>query len=109
MSQRLNAMCSMPVILMSSTYVPRPWISRGSSRRLTRSPISLGRTGVAVAMATSRLSATMFRGVLDRVDDVLIAGAAAEVAGDAFANLLLARRRLSCSRLTADMIMPGVQ
>src|SRR4029079_10907449 len=30
----------------------------------------------------------------NRVDDVLIAGTAAEVAGDAFANLLLARRRV---------------
>src|SRR3954470_4310588 len=28
-------------------------------------------------------------GVLDRVDDVLVAGAAAQIAGDAFANLLL--------------------
>ena len=34
------------------------------------------------------------RGVLNGVDDVLVAGAAAEVAGDALANLLLARRRV---------------
>ena len=40
------------------------------------------------------LSAAVFRGVLNGVDDVLIAGAAAEVAGDAVANLLLARRRI---------------
>ena len=33
------------------------------------------------------------RGVLDGVDDVLVAGAAAEVTGDAFADLLLGRLR----------------
>ena len=50
----------------------------------------------------------LVRGVLDGVDDVLVAGAAAEVAGDALADL--AARSASgcrCSRLTADMIMPG--
>ena len=36
MSLRLNAMCCMPTIFTSSTKVPRPWIRRGSSRRLTR-------------------------------------------------------------------------
>ena len=33
-------------------------------------------------------------GVLNGVDDVLVAGAAAEVAGDAFADLALGRRRV---------------
>ena len=52
----------------------------------------------------------LLRGVLDGVDDVLVAGAAAEVAGDALADLLLGRASgCRCSRLTADMIMPGVQ
>ena len=32
--------------------------------------------------------------MLDGVDDVLIAGAAAEIAGDAFANLAIGRRRV---------------
>jgi hypothetical protein len=40
---------------------------------------------------------------------VLIARAAAEVAGDALADLLLGRIGILVSRLTADMIMPGVQ
>src|SRR5688572_16081621 len=40
------------------------------------------------------LSATVLRGVLDRVDDVLVAGATAEVAGDAVADLLFTRRRI---------------
>ena len=55
-------------------------------------------------------STSLPRGVLNGVDDVLVAGAAAEVAGDALADLA-ARSAcgLSFSRLTADMIMPGVQ
>src|SRR4029077_7101288 len=63
---------------------------RGSSRRLTRSPTSFGRTGVA-GMVTS--SSPFFDGMLNRVDDVLVAGAATEIAGDAFTYLALRRRR----------------
>ena len=37
---------------------------------------------------------TSCRGVLNGVDDVLVAGAAAEVAGDALADLPLRRRRV---------------
>ena len=84
----------MPVILMSSTYVPRPWISRGSSRRLTRSPINLAGQAMRLPWLAHCLSATVLRGVLDRVDDVLVAGATAEVAGDAVADLLFTRRRI---------------
>ena len=40
--------------------------------------------------ATAMIVTSCLRGVLNGVDDVLVAGAAAEVAGDAFANLLLA-------------------
>src|SRR4029077_17727526 len=35
----------------------------------------------------------IFRGVLDRVDDVLVAGAAAQIPGDALADLPLGWRR----------------
>src|SRR5471032_1089028 len=56
---------------------------RGSSRRLTRWPTSFGKTGV-IGIG---LSPDVFpSGVLNGVDDVLVAGAAAEIAGDAFAN-----------------------
>src|SRR4051794_38498281 len=54
---------------------------RGSSRRFVRWPTSFGKTG-EMAM---RLP--LVRGVLNCVDDVLVAGAAAEVPGEAFADL----------------------
>ena len=84
--------------------MPCPWIRRGSSRRLTRSPTSFGRTGDANALlcpgivagrgcggVSGTVSRRTRRRVLHRVDDVLIAGAAAEVAVQPVANLLLAR------------------
>src|SRR3954468_2155235 len=61
---------------------------RGSSRRLTRWPTSFGNTG-DVGIRLSLVS-----GALDGVDDVLVAGAAAEVAGDTLADLALRRRRI---------------
>ena len=48
-------------------------------------------------------------GILDGVDDVLVAGATAQVAGDAFADSCSVGLGFSFSRLTPDMIMPGVQ
>src|SRR6185295_9723540 len=62
----------------------------GSSRRLTRSPTSFGRTGVAGMVISS---SPFFGGVLDRVDDVLVAGAAAQIPRDALADLPLGWRR----------------
>src|SRR5262249_2811420 len=62
---------------------------RGSSRRLTRSPTIFGNTGDA-GMVTS--SSAFFDGVLNGVDDVLIAGAATEIAGETRADLELRRR-----------------
>ena len=45
----------------------------------------------------------------DRLDDVVVAGAAAEIALEPLAHLALARVQLCFSRSTALMIMPGVQ
>ena len=59
---------------------------------------------------SSAMAYLLARGVLNGVDDVLVAGAAAEVAGDAFADLALGRRRVVLAAAsTAAMIMPGVQ
>jgi hypothetical protein len=46
---------------------------------------------------------------LDGLDDVLVAGAAAEVAFEALPDLLLRRVGFSFRRLMEAMIMPGVQ
>ena len=47
-SLRLKVRCCMPAISTSSPSVPRPWIRRGSSRRLTRWPTSFGRTDATI-------------------------------------------------------------
>src|SRR5690242_18724609 len=68
----------MPGILMSSTYVAVPVIRRGSSRRRMRLPTSFSVfviVGVAMGLCSNRLG----RGS-HGVDDVLISGAAAQVA-----------------------------
>src|SRR5436190_18227255 len=59
-------------------------MKRGSSRRLTLAPISF-----AVAMTASLLRRHRLGGVLDGLDDVVVARAAAEVALELVANLLL--------------------
>ena len=49
------------------------------------------------------------RRVLHGVDDVLVAGATAEVALEAVADLFVARIGVALEKLVAAMIMPGVQ
>jgi hypothetical protein len=51
----------------------------------------------------------VLRGGLHRLDDVVVARAAAEVAGQGVADLGLARVGLRFSRSTEAMIIPGVQ
>src|SRR6478672_3820151 len=58
---------------------------RGSSRRLTRVPTSLGISAVVIALTPALrgrhgFAALLSGGVLNRIDNVLVAGAAAEVA-----------------------------
>src|SRR5581483_932286 len=84
MSLRLKPRCSMPASLMSSTYVARPWMSRGSSRRLTRAPISLGSLEDTLATGSPPAGRPLYG-----LDDVLVAGAAAEVTREPLANLAL--------------------
>src|SRR5687768_17588454 len=63
---------------------------RGSSRRLTRWPTSFGSTGAAIASSESESGLSdLVRRVLDGIDDVLVARAAAEVAGDRLADFSL--------------------
>src|SRR5690242_5832101 len=85
-SLRRKARCSIPGSLMSSTYVALPWMRRGSSRRLMRSPTSFGRIGRSIVV----IALSLLCRVLDGIDDVLVARAAAEVPADALPNLGLA-------------------
>src|SRR5258707_8544468 len=96
---------SWPGRLTSSMYSPWPRMNRGSSLRLTEWPMpptsgvvwrvsvvmsafpSTGRDGLAVYRCGGALVHRPGR-LLDRLDDVHVAGAAAEVAGDPLADLL---------------------
>ena len=77
---------------MSSTYRPSPVISRRSSTRLARLPsISMAITclpGSRCSEPRTPVRMTRRRGT-DRGDDVLVAGAAAEVALDGVADLVI--------------------
>src|SRR6266540_5124929 len=75
----------------SSIYVPLPRMKRGSSLRLTEDPIPWNvASGTAGLLAGdgARVAQHRRRG-LDRLHDVHVAGAAAEVARDAPADLLV--------------------
>src|SRR5262250_1191108 len=75
---------------MSSTYVPWPRRKRGSSFLLTEwpmPPISAGVFGVILCSSF----ALFRRGVLISLNDVDVAGAAAQIARNGVANLALGR------------------
>src|SRR6202035_1156856 len=82
---RRNAACNKPGSSTSSMNKALPVSSRRSSLRLTGSP------NVRVDMASV---SHPLRGRHDRVDDILVAGAAAQVAGKRLAYLVLGRRRI---------------
>src|SRR5262245_46383692 len=99
---------SWPGRLTSSMYSPLPRMKRGSSLRLTEWPMPPISAGVCRISVISRLRADGLgraggrRGhcpqlagrLLDRLHDVHVAGAAAEVAADPVADLLLRRVRV---------------
>src|SRR5687768_8528618 len=72
-------------------------MKRASSTRLTLCPIPRTPFPVVAIAAPSdrRAGAHALAGRLDRLDDVLVAGAAAEVAADRPSDLLLRRRRVA--------------
>src|SRR5580692_10866898 len=78
----------MPGILMSSTYVAVPVINRGSSRRRIRLPTSVSCLVRVVAMG---LRSSCFRRGFHGVDDMLIAGTAADVTLQALPDFCLSR------------------
>src|ERR1700757_2001356 len=86
--ERTNAACSIPGSLMSSTYRPAPVRMRGSSERLMLAPVY--RSAAIAVMAPPRSAPPgALGGQQDAVDDALVAGAAADVAGQRLADLLL--------------------
>src|SRR5688572_26109807 len=80
------AACSMPGSLKSSVYLPRPVMSEGSSRRLIEEPMIPGMDSTPFLAGAG----DGFYGF----DDVVVPGAAAKVALQALANLLLRRVRI---------------
>src|SRR6266446_301985 len=88
----------MPGSFKSSTYWPRPVMNRGSSRRLIDFPNR--RSGATVAMAsTSLLPGHVLGGPLDRLDDVVVARAPAEVALELVTDQLLGRPGIALEHL----------
>src|SRR6266850_2929 len=88
----------MPGSFTSSTYVPRPVMNRGSSRRLLAFPNS--RPSVTVAIAAPLLLRRHVLGrPLDRLHDVVVTRAPAEVALELVADLLLRRLRVALEDL----------
>jgi hypothetical protein len=57
----------------------------------------------------SRGAARLRGGGLDRLDDALVAGAAAEDGGEALTNLGLGRSGIGLEQISAVSSMPGVQ
>src|SRR5262245_60783991 len=81
---RTIAACSMPCTLRSSVYLPRPVMSDASSRRLIEEPMIPGMDRLLGAGDGP-----------NGLDDVVVAGAAAEVALEPFADLLLRGMRIA--------------
>src|SRR5271166_3630214 len=86
---RTKATSIVPGNLMSDTNSPRPWRCRSSSLRSSDAPIPYWSLGIR------RLLADLLRGLRNRGDDVGVAGAAADVAGEAVADLAFRARSLA--------------
>src|SRR5262245_29017925 len=80
---RRMATWSRPGARLSSTKLPWPVSRRGSSSRWTAAPISLGRS-------SSTIGVDQFA---DRAHDVLVAGAAAQIARQPVADLVVGGAR----------------
>src|SRR5438093_8386964 len=103
---RTKAAYVIPGIFTSSTYCPRPVMKRGSSRRLMDLPKR--RSDATVAMAsTSLLRGHMLGRPLDRLHDVVVAGAAAQIAFQLVPDELLRRLRIALQHLVGRHDHPG--
>src|SRR5712691_8444966 len=80
---RTKATSIVPGSLMSETNSPRPWRCRSSSLRSSDAPMP------DPSLAMPHLPGDFPRGLGNRRDDVGVAGAAADIAGEAFADFAL--------------------
>src|SRR3954454_4213078 len=83
----------MPGILVSAANAARPVTLSTPSGRMVRWPIHL--LSVTMFMARSLIRAHFGGGFHHRADDLVIAGAAAEIAGQPEADFFLARLRIA--------------
>src|SRR6266851_8834386 len=88
----------MPGIWMSSTYVAVPVMRRGSSLRRMLLPTRVSVLVMVVAMI-ALLRSGFRRASLHRIHNVLIAGAAAQIAFEAVADLFLGGLRIALQQL----------
>src|SRR5438128_1151170 len=95
---RTKATSIVPGSLMSGTNSPRPCRCRSSSLRSREAPIPYP------SLAMPHLLGDLLRGLGARRDDVGVAGAAADIAGKALADLTL-----RASQLAADQVARGDQ
>src|ERR1700756_350073 len=105
---RTKATSIVPANLMSGTNWPRPWRCLSSSLRNKDAPTPYWSLGMR------RLSADLLRGLGDRGDDVGIAGAAADVPGEAVADLVLragtpAHDQVACGDQHRRRAVPALQ
>src|SRR2546428_513523 len=90
---RTMAIHTMPGAVMLSTKLACPVMSSGSSLRRTACPMK--RSATAILELPSGLRAAQGAGgIEDRLHDVLVPGAAAEVSFDRLAHILLCRGRV---------------
>src|SRR5262245_5341575 len=89
---RTTARCTMPGRIMLSTKLPCPRSSDASSLRRTGCPTTFSVTAISapLCLRPGRLAG----GIEDRLHDVVIAGATAQVPLERVANLLLRRARV---------------
>src|SRR5215471_5521594 len=99
---RTTAMCVMPGRVRSSVYLACPVISLGSSRRLMPEP----KIREAIKFPSRPLSHPPGR-LLDAGDDVLIAGAAAQIALQAVPDLLFGGLGLALEQLAGSQDHAG--
>src|SRR6266436_5580656 len=91
---RTKATSTGPGNLMSGTNSPRPWRCRSSSLRNSDAPMP------DPSLAMCRLLADLLRGLCNRRDDVGVAGAAADIAGEALADLVLRAGAAAADQVT---------
>src|SRR6266436_2675367 len=95
---RTNAAYVIPGSFRSSTYWPRPVMKRGSSRRLIDLPNRRSAATVAIKLS-SLLRGHVLGRPLDRLHDVVIAGAPAEIAFQLMPDQLLRGLRIPLEHL----------